>query len=268
MPKPAPWYVREGSKEHGPFQSRQIKRLAAEGKLKPDSYVRRGDKGPFMKASKVKGLFADVTAKTPKTPAQAPPPAQPGQQGSGEANTSSFRPVLEAGVAGAKSLFERVAAKAEEATAKDRASDEMVQVPRGNAVARPVADGVPRRLPCPICGEIIAETAVKCRHCGEFLDGRPQPGQAPPAAAQAVVNITNVVGGGGQEVPRKSRATAIFLALFLGGFGGHNFYMGRTTRGWLSLLFCWTFIPAIVAGLEALYFLTLNDRRFQTLCET
>lgn len=25
---------------------------------------------------------------------------------------------------------------------------------------------------CPFCGEEILETAVKCKHCGEFLDGR------------------------------------------------------------------------------------------------
>jgi hypothetical protein len=38
----------------------------------------------------------------------------------------------------------------------------------------------PDTKPCPFCGERIAASAVKCRHCGEFLS---RPGGAPGAAA-------------------------------------------------------------------------------------
>ena len=76
MPKPVAWYVRKGSKEHGPFASRQLKKLAAEGKIKPDTPLRRGEDGAWVRAAKVKGLFADAPAAQPAEPAQAPPPCK------------------------------------------------------------------------------------------------------------------------------------------------------------------------------------------------
>jgi hypothetical protein len=33
---------------------------------------------------------------------------------------------------------------------------------------------------CPFCGSMIPSEAVKCRHCGEFVDGRPVASQAAP----------------------------------------------------------------------------------------
>lgn len=49
----------------------------------------------------------------------------------------------------------------------------------------------------------------------------------------------------------KSKTTAGLLAIFLGVFGIHNFYLGYTTKGiiqlLLTLILCWTyFFPIIV----------------------
>ena len=63
--------------------------------------------------------------------------------------------------------------------------------------------------------------------------------------------------------PGKDRVTAALLALFLGGLGAHHFYLGNTALGVIYLLFCWTFIPAIVSCIEGIVFLCMSDSNFQ-----
>lgn len=50
---------------------------------------------------------------------------------------------------------------------------------------------------------------------------------------------------------KKSVTTGVLLALFLGGLGVHKFWLGSAGMGVLYLLFCWTFIPSIVAIIDA-----------------
>lgn len=61
----------------------------------------------------------------------------------------------------------------------------------------------------------------------------------------------------------KSRSVAILLALFLGGIGGHKFYLGKPGTGLLYLAFFWTFIPAILAVLEAIGYIMSSDEDFE-----
>jgi TM2 domain-containing membrane protein YozV len=60
----------------------------------------------------------------------------------------------------------------------------------------------------------------------------------------------------------KNKVTAALLAFFIGGFGAHRFYLGQTGKGILYLLFCWTPIPWIVAFIDFIIFLTMNDKNF------
>lgn len=48
----------------------------------------------------------------------------------------------------------------------------------------------------------------------------------------------------------KDELVGVLLALFLGGFGAHRFYMRQTGLGILYVIFFWTGIPAIVGFVE------------------
>lgn len=60
----------------------------------------------------------------------------------------------------------------------------------------------------------------------------------------------------------KSKTTAMLLAFFLGGFGVHKFYLGQAGLGIIYLLFCWTFIPCIVAFIEFLIYAFSSEESF------
>ena len=60
------------------------------------------------------------------------------------------------------------------------------------------------------------------------------------------------------------KSIAIMLAIFLGGIGIHKFYTNRPGWGFLYLVFCWTFVPAVIAILEAISWMSYRDDRFRT----
>ncbi|WP_345831198.1 NINE protein [Erwinia sp. HDF1-3R] len=88
---------------------------------------------------------------------------------------------------------------------------------------------------CRGCGKEIHSSARACPHCG---------------ATQGAVT------------GEKSRIAAALLAFFLGAFGVHKFYLGRVGQGFLYLIFCWTFIPALIAFFEFIIYLCTSDENF------
>jgi len=66
------------------------------------------------------------------------------------------------------------------------------------------------------------------------------------------------------EVVRRDEVVGILLALFLGTFGAHHFYLRRTGLGILYLCFFWTGIPAI-AGLIECFFMPIRVREFNAI---
>lgn len=87
---------------------------------------------------------------------------------------------------------------------------------------------------CRGCGTKIHKSAVHCVTCG---------------AVQ-------------RSVSNKSRNVAILLAFFLGGLGAHKFYLGQPGRGILYALFCWTFIPALLALISFFRMIFMSDEDF------
>jgi len=79
---------------------------------------------------------------------------------------------------------------------------------------------------CRACGKQVHDTATSCPHCG-----------APQRTGRSL----------------KSKSTAALLAIFLGGFGVHRFYLGQWW-GVAYLLFCWTGISGVIAFVEGLVF--------------
>ncbi|MGQ7244546.1 NINE protein [Salinicola sp. V024] len=88
---------------------------------------------------------------------------------------------------------------------------------------------------CQGCGKHIHNTAKSCPHCG----------------ANSRASGTN-----------RTKWVAAILAFFLGGFGVHRFYLGQAIVGLMYLLFCWTFIPALIAFCEFIYFLVISEDSF------
>ena len=93
---------------------------------------------------------------------------------------------------------------------------------------------------CTKCGCQMNDDALFCPSCGNKVE--PNDNKIHVSA-----DLRGIVSSTGDNVSNKSRLCAALLAFFLGGIGIHRFYMGKTTSGIFMLLFCWTFIPAIIA---------------------
>lgn len=95
-----------------------------------------------------------------------------------------------------------------------------------------------------------------CEKCGTEI----QEGNACPKCGNQKMSLNTI--GSDLATGNRNKWVAILLAFFLGVFGIHKFYLGRTGLGVLYLLFCWTGIPAIVGIVEAVIYLTMTDAEF------
>ncbi|RBP03805.1 TM2 domain-containing membrane protein YozV [Roseiarcus fermentans] len=136
---------------------------------------------------------------------------------------------------------------------------------------------------CVECGDPLRVDSTECPYCGA-----PQPGLSPAFAARVGPPLLTHSGPSSDaarfgerfvaealaaperavpvfvvaQPPTVSRTTAGLLALFLGWFGVHKFYLGRWGLGLVYLLFFWTAFPALFAFVEALWIFSMKDEEF------
>nr|HQU60776.1 NINE protein [Saprospiraceae bacterium] len=60
----------------------------------------------------------------------------------------------------------------------------------------------------------------------------------------------------------KDKNVAGILALFLGGFGVHRFYLGQTGLGIFYLIFCWFPVMWIIGLIDAIAFFSMDKENF------
>lgn len=118
---------------------------------------------------------------------------------------------------------------------------------------------------CPQCGAPVNASATKCEYCGASItQAAPQAQQAQQAQPQQVVYVQQpVMNSERANWPVKSKIVAGILGIIFGGLGIHKFYLGQGGKGILYLLFCWTYIPAIIGFIEGIMILCSQDENFE-----
>lgn len=88
-----------------------------------------------------------------------------------------------------------------------------------------------------------------CKDCGSVINAK---AEICPKCGVRQLPTTN----------SRNKLVAALLALFLGSLGIHKFYLGQKGWGIVYLLLCWTFIPGLVAFVEAVLLLMMSDEKF------
>ena len=111
---------------------------------------------------------------------------------------------------------------------------------------------------CPQCGTAQAQPAAPSYTAPQTSYAQPQQGFGQPQQGFNQAGFQQPTYG---PAP-KSRVTAGLFALLLGGIGVHKFYLNKVGLGVLYLLFCWTFVPSVIALIEGIIYLTQDDVTF------
>jgi len=105
--------------------------------------------------------------------------------------------------------------------------------------------------PCINCNRMINSSLPTCPYCGA--------NQSIRTADQFTAAVNQFAPMAGQQ---HNKLVAGLLAIFLGTFGVHKFYLGQSVQGILYLIFCWTGIPTVVGIIEGIMYLTMQDNAF------
>lgn len=120
---------------------------------------------------------------------------------------------------------------------------------------------------CPKCGTANLNSSVGAPAAPQQTFAAPAPTYGQPQQSFTAPQQNFSQPGFQQQAPSygpapKSRVTAGLFALLLGGIGVHKFYLNKAGLGVLYILFCWTFVPAVIAFIEGIIYLTQDDATF------
>lgn len=115
---------------------------------------------------------------------------------------------------------------------------------------------------CPYCGQRLKDNSTKKVEVEKDIFVEAEEIKDEPTNTSTITyenaNATEPKSG-------KDKLLAGILAITLGDFGVHNFYMGRIARGVLGALFWWTCIPGIIGFIEGIVILLGTDEAFEKM---
>lgn len=101
-------------------------------------------------------------------------------------------------------------------------------------------------IKCPECNRKISDQAMSCPKCGRPLNVSSAFNDFPPPNIGMYTSNADIYTQD-MAASAKSRRTALLLCLFLGYFGAHRFYVGKTKSGIVVLIMSFfVFIPNII----------------------
>lgn len=194
--------------------------------------------------------FNDLLSDAPPSPSVKPPPLAGGKwyyslggEQFGPVNLVEVRGLVQTGQLTASDLVWK------EGTPDWRTVDEVEELRAAPRSMTSLADSG--------SGRSAGQMSAFCRACGSGIDMRAE--VCPNCGVRQHASPASGTGAGRNG---RSRVATALLAFFLGGLGAHHFYLGNILLGLIYLLFCWTFLPALIAFVEFIVFLCMSDETF------
>ncbi|WLD15230.1 GYF domain-containing protein [Planctellipticum variicoloris] len=205
------WQVKIGNRIHGPFTDEQLHQLVRSGRVDVDTPIRPAANKVWKRAGETEGLFGAVDP-------------------SAAEHAAAVEEIVDEVLLGTQP---------KQSTVRQGQS-------QGTALATTAAAGTKA---CPFCAELIQSAAIKCKHCGEFLDGRKSAVTHRPEPVR-VVQIA-------PPAPAWSPGAAAVLSFLFPGLG--QMYKGQIGMGLLLLVITVIGYMALILPGLAIHIFTIFD---------
>jgi len=111
---------------------------------------------------------------------------------------------------------------------------------------------------------------IECPHCGlsksvdrEKISTGKKKVTCPECKQTFMFSLDNDTFAFQPVVKPVNKVALLVITFFLGGVGGHKFYLRKYLQGMLYLLFCWTTIPSLIALVEFILYACKSEPELQ-----